>query len=447
MPIHFGDSKKVKEVYFGSTKIKAIHKGADLVWRSGPDVVYIVDPTDSTSPSTYGVDPQTQLDTELTRRGLSRMTVSEIPFKIDLSRTTTAKNLFFNCGKLTKTPEIINTDRVTDISYLFNKCATLTTIPEMSFPKATNASYAFAQCLALTSVGPIRFDTIDVNLLNIFYQTDALQEDKAFLAKTNWWQWWDSTRGFTSNLGRTFKYPPFYDSSLNHIPYAYDDSNASNQVVTKTVEVPPWAKFVNIILVSAGRAGQNGNGGGGQKGLGGGTAGMFVQTNIPVTAASVVSTVLERRSFAASGSAVHPPNTDYSYTYVDGVGREAIGSRLQNSGVSTTQDGSTIDFTIPGPWTSKGLLIGSYLDSKTGYAIGWKNMNGESFLTLNESPYASLQSKITTGPGGTGNAGYGEFGAGGAGGKGGIFGQFTPGGAGGPATVRMVFSPINSNDW
>lgn len=447
MPIHYGDSKKVKEVYFGSKKIKEVYRGSDLVWKKlDSNVFQIIDPADSTSPSTYGVEPQTQLDGEFTRRGLSRMTVSEIPFKIDLSRTTTAKNLFFNCGKLSKVPEIINTDGVTDISFMFNKCATLKTVPELRFPNATKAMYAFAQCLALTAV-TIRFNTIDVDLSNIFYQTDSLPEDKAILSKTNWWQWWDSTMEFTSNLGRTFKYPPFYDSALNHIPHAYYDQNDTASIATKTVEVPPWAKFVNLFLVSAGRAGQNGNGSNRASGLGGGTAGMFIQSNIPVTASSVVTTKLEKRSYSVSGSYVHPPNTDYSYVYIDGVAREAIGSRFQNSGVSTNQTGSTVDYQLPGDWTSKGLLIGDYSLSKSGRDLGWLWMNGEAFWRVAETANMTLQSTITTGPPGYPNGGSGFFGAGGAGGNGGIFNGFTIGGPGGPATVRMVFSPINSNDW
>ena len=89
----------------------------------------------------------------------------------------------------------------------------------------------------------------------------------------------------------------------------------------------------------------------------------------------------------------------------------------------------------------------SYNNDKTGDNTGWRLLNGEANMTTDSSEYVSLQSKIRTGPNGTGNGGSGLFGAGGAGGNGGIFNRYTQGGAGGPATVRMVFSPINSNDW
>ena len=447
MPIHYGDSKKVKEVYFGSNKIKEIYRGSDLVWKkSDSNVFQLIDPTDATSQSTYNVSVETQLLNELTRRGLSKST-TEIPFRIDLSRTKTVSSLFYNYANLTKVPDLINAESVTDITSLFNGCSSLTSVPELRFPNATKANQAFANCSALTSVGPIRFNLADVDFTNIFYQCNALQEDKTFLSKTNWWQWWDSAKNFTNYLGRTFNYPPFYDSALNHIPYAYNASNTTTSVVTRTITVPPWAKFANLFLVSAGRAGQNGNGGNAQSGLGGGTAGMFIQSNIPVTASSVVRTELEKRSVSVSGSHAHPPNTEYSYVHIDGVRREAIGSRLQNSGASTTQTGSTIDYVLPGNWTPKGLLIGMYDSSKSGQALGWSVLNGESNLALGDSPNVSLQNKITTGPPGYPSGGSGLFGAGGAGGNGGVFNNFSLGGYGGPATVRLVFSPINSNDW
>lgn len=448
MPIYYGGDSRIKDVRVGSTKIKELYKGSELKWRAGfSNVVYIIDPNDRSSPSTYGVPPIEQLDREFKARGLSRMTLTEIPFTIDLSKTTTVSALFHNCGLLKEVPSIVNTTDVSDITYMFSKCSSLTEIPEFDFPNVTRANHAFSQCTSLTDVGPIKFDQTDVNLTDIFAGSTSLDENKVILGKSSWWKWWDSDSTNTSNLGVRFKYPPFYDNSGNHIPHVYQTTNTVGVVKKTTVDVPSWAKFANLFIVSAGRAGQNGNGGNRANGLGGGTAGMFVQTNIPVTASSTVTTKLEKQSYPADGSFQHPPNTDYTYVYIDDVAREAIGSRLQNSGVSTNQHGSTISFDFPGIWTPKGLLLGDYNVEKSGRSLGWGILNGTYTLRADESPHVYIQDMVETGPGGAPDGGNGEFGAGGAGGNGGIFNRFTKGGVGGPPLVRIVFSSVDSREW
>lgn len=95
---------------------------------------------------------QTQLQKELTRRGLDYKTVEKIPFSIDArnAKDKSLSNLFNGCSKLREAPLLLNTSQVTNMSSMFEGCLALTTVPDLDTSQVTAVTSMFFRCTNLT---------------------------------------------------------------------------------------------------------------------------------------------------------------------------------------------------------------------------------------------------------------------------------------------------------
>lgn len=95
---------------------------------------------------------QTQLQEELTRRGLDYKTVEKIPFSIDArnAKDKSLANLFNGCSKLREAPLLLNTSQVTNMSNMFEACLALTTVPDLDTSQVTAVTSMFFRCTNLT---------------------------------------------------------------------------------------------------------------------------------------------------------------------------------------------------------------------------------------------------------------------------------------------------------
>lgn len=95
---------------------------------------------------------QTQLQKELTRRGLNYKTVEKIPFSIDArnAKNKSLSSLFNGCSKLREAPLLLNTSQVTNMSSMFEGCLALTTVPDLDTSQVTAVTSMFFRCTNLT---------------------------------------------------------------------------------------------------------------------------------------------------------------------------------------------------------------------------------------------------------------------------------------------------------
>lgn len=95
---------------------------------------------------------RTQLQEELTRRGLDYKTVEKIPFSIDArnAKDKSLSRLFNGCSKLREAPLLLNTSQVTDMSSMFEACLALTTVPDLDTSQVTAVTSMFFRCTNLT---------------------------------------------------------------------------------------------------------------------------------------------------------------------------------------------------------------------------------------------------------------------------------------------------------
>ena len=85
----------------------------------------------------------------MTARGLDYLTVTEIPFDIELVGSGSAQNMFFGCSSLTHVPDL-HTAQVTNMRAMFQNCSALTHVPDLHTAQVTNMSFMFRGCAALT---------------------------------------------------------------------------------------------------------------------------------------------------------------------------------------------------------------------------------------------------------------------------------------------------------
>lgn len=127
-------------VYVGSTPVTAVYVGAEKVWPT-TDVVRITLGT--------GAQARDQFRAALSARGLYYLTVTEIPFEIELVGSGSAQAMFYGCSALTSAPDM-DTSQVTGMNSMFDGCSSLTHVPDMDTGQVTNMRYTFYGCSALT---------------------------------------------------------------------------------------------------------------------------------------------------------------------------------------------------------------------------------------------------------------------------------------------------------
>lgn len=439
MPIHYTDSKRMKDAYYGNVRIKEMYQGSNLVWRR--DDVLILE--------NASVSVDKQLDNALAARGLDRRTVTTIPFAIDFSKVTTASSLFFKCGLLQEVPELRNTENLQATPWMFAGCSSLTSVPEIKIPKVQNASYMFSECPKLNAVGPIHLNKSEVNLHMIFAKSESLDEMKTFLVKESWWDWWNGMEYYdSSRLGAPFRFPPLWNRNLRHLPCMLEMVNNST---TKAVEgaaiAPPWARYTMGLMQAPGEAGQNGSGVIGGNGRGGAVGRIgFYELVMPENDSDLeekrkVSYRIGERSTPGSSGGDTAPQV--SPTYLKLFGKELAGYTYYSDTKPRGQNGAGgVDLEYFGTDAAARLIICSIL--LAGSYAGWSTFSP---YTKGSASDSKVSDDIGSGFGGTGNGGNGERGAGGAGGNGGTFGSFTKGGLGGPGFIRLSYYPNRYQEW
>ena len=148
----------MKQVYVGSTPVKAVYVGAKKVWPTREVVQITLGP---------GVQARDQLLNALTARGLDSATVTEIPFDIELVGTGSAQYMFLDYPALTSAP-VMNTGNVTEMLSMFYNCVALTTVPDMDTSSVTNMRYMFRACASLTHAPAM--DTSSVTDMGAMFQ-------------------------------------------------------------------------------------------------------------------------------------------------------------------------------------------------------------------------------------------------------------------------------------
>ena len=69
----------------------------------------------------------------------------------DTSNVVSAKEMFYNCSKLTAVP-YFNTSKIIDMNNMFYYCEKLASVPQFNTANATNMNNMFRNCYALTSI-------------------------------------------------------------------------------------------------------------------------------------------------------------------------------------------------------------------------------------------------------------------------------------------------------
>lgn len=118
--------------------------------------------------------------------GFSNCTAMNV-VKLDMSKTTTASQMFYNCSKLTSLDlSSFSTANMTNMSYMFCECAKLDSLnisDSFSTENVTNTSYMFSRCKALTSIDVSGFNTAKVtNAKYMFSECQSLTS----LDVSNW---------------------------------------------------------------------------------------------------------------------------------------------------------------------------------------------------------------------------------------------------------------------
>ena len=118
--------------------------------------------------------------------GFSNCTAMNV-VKLDMSKTTTASQMFYNCSKLTSLDlSSFSTANMTNMSYMFCECAKLDSLnisDSFSTENVTNMSYMFSRCKALTSIDVSGFNTAKVtNAKYMFSECQSLTS----LDVSNW---------------------------------------------------------------------------------------------------------------------------------------------------------------------------------------------------------------------------------------------------------------------
>lgn len=439
MPIHYTDSERMKDAYYGNVRIKEMYQGSNLVWRR--DDVLILE---NSSVTVYK-----QLDNALEARGLERRTVTTIPFAIDFAKVTTAASLFFKCGLLQEVPELRNTENLQDTPWMFAGCSSLTSVPEIKIPKVQNASYMFSECPKLNAVGPIHLNKSEVNLHMIFAKAESLDEMKTFLVKESWWDWWNGKEYYdSSRLGVPFQFPPLWNSKLRHLPCMLEIVNNSTTKAVEGVAIaPPWARYTMGLMQAPGEAGQNGDGAFGRSGRGGavGRTGfhelLMPENDSDLEEKRKVSYRIGERSTPGASAGLTAPQV--SPTYLKFFGTERGGYTYYSD---TTPSGQIaaggVGLAHFGIDAASRLIVCSIL--LVGTYAGWSTFSP---YTKGSASDPKVSDDIGSGRGGAANGENGERGAGGAGGNGGLFGKFTKGGLGGSGFIRLSYYPNRYQEW
>ena len=119
-----------------------------------------------------GTEARDQFQAELTARGLSYATVTELPFAIQLVGTGSAQNMFDGCTSLTSVPDM-DTSQVTNMSWMFYECSSLTSVPDLDTAQVTTMERMFSYCSSLTHVPYM--DTAQVtNMKDMFSYCSSL---------------------------------------------------------------------------------------------------------------------------------------------------------------------------------------------------------------------------------------------------------------------------------
>ena len=87
---------------------------------------------------------------------------------LDISNSTSTRNMFYGCGNLITIPQL-NTSNVTNISYMFQGCSKLASIPLLDCSKVTSASSIFnpsyyGDHIYLTDLGGFKNLKVDLDI-------------------------------------------------------------------------------------------------------------------------------------------------------------------------------------------------------------------------------------------------------------------------------------------
>ena len=86
---------------------------------------------------------------------------------LDISNSTSTRNMFNGCSNLITIPQL-DTSNVTDMYNMFNGCSNLLSIPQLNTSKVRDMSYMFYNCDKLTTIPQL--DTSNVTTLDSMFQ-------------------------------------------------------------------------------------------------------------------------------------------------------------------------------------------------------------------------------------------------------------------------------------
>jgi surface protein len=99
--------------------------------------------------ATSGLEARDQFRQALSDRGLHYSVITEVPFDLDTSGSTTMQDMFRNCYALTAIPEM-DTSQVTNMQDMFSECRKMTHVPDMDTGQVTNMRGMFHNCNSMT---------------------------------------------------------------------------------------------------------------------------------------------------------------------------------------------------------------------------------------------------------------------------------------------------------
>lgn len=128
----------MKQVYVGSTPVRQVYVGSKMVWSATVKIT-----------ATSGLEARDQFRQALNDRGFHYSVITEVPFDLDTSGSTTMQDMFRNCYALTTIPEM-DTSQVTNMQDMFSECRALTHVPDMDTGQVTNMRGMFHNCNSMT---------------------------------------------------------------------------------------------------------------------------------------------------------------------------------------------------------------------------------------------------------------------------------------------------------
>ena len=86
---------------------------------------------------------------------------------VDISNSTSTRNMFYSCSNLITIPQL-NTSNVTDMYNMFYGCNSLLSIPQLDTSKVRDMSYMFYNCTKLTTIPQLNTSNV-TNMNDMFY--------------------------------------------------------------------------------------------------------------------------------------------------------------------------------------------------------------------------------------------------------------------------------------